>query len=285
MINHLDLFTGYGGFSIPAEKYNIKTIGHAEIDKYASGVLKYRFPNIPNFGDVSEIKARDFSKPIHIVTGGTPCQDLSVAGKGAGLDGTRSGLFFHFIRLVKEIQPTYLIWENVKGAFSSQKGWDFATVQIEMAEAGYDVQWLTLNAKDYGVPQNRERVFIIGTRTQSSQKILRIPTLATTNYSKAKHNIKAVPLKFLNRNGKQLPNNYVFTIDTANTGGIFQDGHIRKLMPVECERLMGLQDNWTQFGILNKQIIEISDTQRYKMCGNGVVVNIVDFLYEQIFQK
>lgn len=162
-MKHLDLFSGYGGFTIPATKYGIETIGFSEIDKYASSLLNYHYPNIKNYGDITKIKAEDLPT-VDIITGGSPCQDLSVAGKGAGLNGERSGLFFHFIRLVKEKQPTYFVWENVKGALSSQGGWDFARVQIEMEQAGYDVWWQLINAKDFGVPQNRERIFAIGFR-------------------------------------------------------------------------------------------------------------------------
>ena len=85
-----------------------------------------------------------------------------MAGKQAGLGGARSGLFFQFIWLLKEKQPANFIWENVKGTLSSSDGWDFARVQIEMAEAGYAFQWQVLNAKYFGVPQSRERVFVIG---------------------------------------------------------------------------------------------------------------------------
>lgn len=170
-MKHLDLFSGYGGFTIPGEKYGIETIAFSEIDKYACSVLNYHYPNIKNYGDITKIKGEDLPT-VDIITGGSPCQDLSVAGKGAGLNGERSGLFFHFIRLIKEKQPTYFVWENVKGALSSSKGWDFARVQIEMEQAGYDVQWQVINAKDFGVPQNRDRIFAIGTRKGSGREIL-----------------------------------------------------------------------------------------------------------------
>jgi len=390
-MKHLDLFSGYGGFTIPAEKYGIKTVNFSEVDKYANAVLKYRFSDIGNLGDVSQIKKGDVSQPIDIITGGTPCQDLSVAGKGAGLDGARSGLFFHFIRLISEIQPTYFVWENVKGAFSSNKGWDFATVQIEMEQAGYDVWWQLLNAKDFGVPQNRERIFAIGIRKGSGREILferiggeedtttqeQVSSTIHAGYYKQGGRDQQYINKIVNtghdgtniygtdgiapsQKGNYLPRERVFdakgnsrAVSTVgsqhpmyavpNSNGnvhsldanywkgsnnpnksrrsqvivprkrrtefdlqeqsstltphyrglpdgdgrpaILEDMRIRRLTPTECERLMGLEDGWTAKGFIDGEEVEISDTQRYKMCGNGVVVNSVDYIYSLLKEE
>ncbi len=426
-LKHLDLFSGYGGFTISAQKLGWETIGFSEIDKYACSVLNYHYPNIKNYGDITKIKGEDLPA-VDIITGGSPCQDLSVAGKGAGLDGARSGLFFHFIRLIKEKQPTYFIWENVKGAFSSSKGWDFARVQIEMEQAGYDVWWQLINAKDFGVPQNRERIFAIGIRKGSGREILFEQRESEQNigeagaviyrgrpnmpYEKGKRtlryekydnecpaltqncatgdqmNMVAIPnsngnihsldanywkgsnnpnksrrsqvivhnlqprspnrpslLKNKNAGGSghlQREDGVTYTVDTGCTQGVavpmrwsrnekgkqarreaqkngkdytpFNKGHreltesredvsgcitnalnkdsllkqdmrIRRLTPTECERLMGLEDGWTSKGIIDGKEVDISDTQRYKMCGNGVVVSCVDYIYNLIIKS
>jgi DNA (cytosine-5)-methyltransferase 1 len=107
-MKHLDLFSGYGGFTIAAQKKSWDTIGHSEIDKYANAVLEYNF-NIKNYGSVCDIDFKQFRGEINIITGGTPCQDLSVAEKGAGLEGKRSGLFFEFIRALTESEATYFV--------------------------------------------------------------------------------------------------------------------------------------------------------------------------------
>ena len=145
-------------------------VGFSEIDKYASQVLKYHHPNIKNYGNIKEI---DWSAvpDFDLLVGGSPCQDLSIAGKRAGLAGARSGLFTEYIRCLKEKKPQHFIWENVKGALSSNNGWDLAAVFFEMAEAGYSLQWQVLNAKHFGVPQNRERIFVIGTRGECGREV------------------------------------------------------------------------------------------------------------------
>lgn len=310
-MKHIDLFSGYGGFTVNAHRYGIETIAFSEIDKYASAVLAFNFPNIKNYGDITKIDFKQFNGEVDLITGGSPCQDLSVAGKQAGLEGARSGLFFEFIRAVTESNPRYFIWENVKGALSSNKGWDFASVQIEMAKAGYNVQWVVLNAKDYGVPQNRERIFAIGTRGDCRRKVLHIAEgtgQAPKRVKDARPKVSDAERIYYTDGSSPSQKalggglgaktglyaigmcesdpkitNEVRTIQAryhkgysnrkAETSGVLSNMRIRRLTPVECERLMGLPDGWTS----NNG--EISDTQRYKMCGNGVVVDVVDFIY------
>jgi DNA (cytosine-5)-methyltransferase 1 len=203
-MKHFDLFSGYGGFTIALnniygisneveqrrcgqekdeletslplpssqsnERQSAATIGFSEIDKYASAVLKYHWPNTKNYGDISKINWSEVPD-FDLLTGGSPCQDLSIAGKRKGLEGARSGLFYEYLRAVKEKKPKYFIWENVKGALSSRSGWDFAAVINEMAEAGYSLWWQVLNAKDFGVPQNRERIFVVGFRDRPAPEV------------------------------------------------------------------------------------------------------------------
>ena len=161
-MKYFDAFTGVGGFSLGIEKaIKTKCVGFSEIDKYAKQVLKYRYPNIKNYGDISKINWSEVPD-FDLLTGGSPCQDFSIAGKRAGLGGARSSLAWEFIRCLKEKKPRHFIWENVKGVMSSRSGWDFANLLVAFSEAGYSLWWQVLNAKDFGVPQNRERVFVVG---------------------------------------------------------------------------------------------------------------------------
>ena len=353
-MKHFDLFSGYGGFSIACENNGIKTVGFSEIDKYASAVLKYHWPKVKNYGDISKINTEELPD-FDLLTGGSPCQDLSIAGKRRGLAGQRSGLFMEYIRILNAKKPQYFIWENVKGALSSNYGFDFAVVLNEFSKAGYSLWWQVLNAKDFGVPQNRERIFIIGFRDGSPREVFFerkdcqkdnvIPTI-TARYYEGQANGAYIgnkaKLKELTKNQSQgyrvydtdgisvniasqagglgaKTGLYAFPTNTKrgvaygeegdginlsfpksktrrgrvikkvsptcqcnNSIGTLQNSKIRRLTPRECERLMGLPDDWTAKGIINDKEIEISDSQRYKLCGNGVVVNVVEILLKEI---
>lgn len=143
-------------------------VGFSEIDKYASQVLKYHYPNIKNYGDCTKINWSEVPD-FDLLCGGSPCQDFSIAGKRAGIEGKRSGLVWEYIRCLEEKKPKYFIFENVKGLLSSGAGLHLATILSAFSEAGYSLWWQVLNAKDFGVPQNRERIFVVGYRTDIGQ--------------------------------------------------------------------------------------------------------------------
>ena len=161
----VSLFAGVGGFDLAARNVGIPTIAAVEIDPHARGVLAHQFPETRLFEDVTKVTGKELLDGYTgsvILTGGFPCQDLSVAGKRAGLGGERSGLFWHIIRIAKEIQPKWLILENVPGLLSSNNGRDMGTVIGALVEIGYGVAYRVLDAQFFGVPQRRRRVFIVG---------------------------------------------------------------------------------------------------------------------------
>ncbi len=159
-MRHASFFSGVGGLDLGFERAGIKTVSVCEIDPYASSVLAERFPEAPNLGSITEINADDIPE-ADIWSGGFPCQDLSVAGKRAGFAGKRSSLAFTFLDLVERRRPRWLVLENVPGLFSSNHGADFARLLHEMEQLGYSVAWRTLDARYFGVPQRRRRVFIV----------------------------------------------------------------------------------------------------------------------------
>ena len=172
MLTGVSLFAGVGGFELAMQRNGVKVVASVEIDKKCQEVLAHRFPMSKIFDDVTTVKGSDlidagFTPSTGIITGGFPCQDLSVAGKRAGLAGARSGLFWEIARLVEETQTEYAILENVPGLLSSNGGKDFGIVLGTMADLGYSVAWRVLDAQYFGVPQRRKRVFIACRRASS----------------------------------------------------------------------------------------------------------------------
>ena len=176
----LDLCAGIGGFRLGLESAGFKCVGFCEIDKFAVKSYKAMFDTEGEWykDDITKLKGEDVPY-ADIWTFGFPCQDISIAGKQRGLSGKRSGIYFSIIDLIKSKEekdkPTFLIIENVKNLLSINGGWDFRKVLSELDEAGYDAIWQVLNSKDFGVPQNRERVFIIANlRSRGRREILPI---------------------------------------------------------------------------------------------------------------
>ena len=166
-ITAVSLFAGVGGFDLALERNGVKVVASVEIDKKASAVLAQHFPNSKLFGDITEVTgeqliAAGFDPRNGIITGGFPCQDLSVAGKRSGLAGKRSGLFWEICRLLDETRAQNFILENVPGLLSSNNGRDMAAVIEALVERGYGIAWRVLDAQYFGVPQRRKRVFIVG---------------------------------------------------------------------------------------------------------------------------
>jgi DNA (cytosine-5)-methyltransferase 1 len=156
----LDLFSGIGGFSIGLEKAGFETVAFCEIDKKARAVLKKHWPDVQIFEDVSQLtkeKLDEHGISVDVICGGFPCQDISVAGKGAGLEGQRSGLWYEYNRLIKELTPQWVIIENVSALRS--RGLD--AVLRSLFEIGYDAEWHCIPASAVGAPHQRDRIWIV----------------------------------------------------------------------------------------------------------------------------
>lgn len=350
-MKYFESFAGVGGIGLGLPK-DWECVGFSEIDKYASQVLKFHYPNIQNYGDIKSIKWNEVPD-FDLFIGGSPCQDLSNAGVRRGLEGGRSSLFFEYVRALREKHPSYFLWENVEGALNSSEGWDFAEVQVNLAESGYELWGQVLNSVDFLVSQNRERIFILGSRDGSPKEILFVPESNKEHIRKANFQRSTNTLTGRSAGGGNPRGNYIKQLNqpthsndrvydpsgiapTLNTmqggnrqpfirvtkdgfhmarndkkkssiqgthvtfkGGVshaLQTGHvpmvlsskdeIRRLTPRECERLMSWPDDWTRYGINEKEeTIEISDSQRYKMCGNGVVSKVVKGIFDVQFIK
>ncbi len=240
--------------------------------------------------------------PEHdLLTAGFPCQSFSIAGKRGGFEDTRGTLFFEICRILRVKGTKYVLLENVKGLLSHDDGTTFQTIIGTLDELGYDCQWQVLNSKDYGVPQNRERVFIIGhLRGQPRPKVFPIGETDTvytesdgqvchaidSNYHKGWLDNQQRTMVFIRgvmgednkkwlEDGKDFSRNFPQGQRVYSVDGISAQParNIRRLTPTECERLQGFPDGWTE---------GISDTQRYKCLGNAVTVNVIEAIGRQL---
>lgn len=291
-MKYLSLFTGIGGFELGIGAEH-ECVGYSEIDKYATQIYQKHFPEHHNYGDITKIK-EDELPDFDLLCGGFPCQAFSIAGKRKGFEDTRGTLFFDIARILRTKRPRLLLLENVKGLLSHDGGRTFATIVSSLTDLGYDLQWQVLNSKNFGVPQNRERVLIVGHLRGTPRpevfpfgKNDAVPNgenepnerrpQAEVSHTLRGSNVKA-DQAFIVHNvyggfGEEKVREFRDhspTIRTPQGGGHIPnvvDGiRVRRLTPTECERLQGFPDGWTE---------GVSDTQRYKTLGNAVTTNVI----------
>jgi DNA (cytosine-5)-methyltransferase 1 len=336
-INYIDLFSGIGGFHLGLLQagFEFGWTGHSEIDKYANQVYRKHFSESEDLGDVRTIDLSRLPRRINLITFGFPCQDLSVAGKRGGISAKRSGLFFDAMRIIEATTPDIFIFENVKGLFSSGNGRDFQTVLQTIADLGiYECQWQLLNTRWF-LPQNRERVYLVGS-LRGNRRPEVFPIGEGNKASSGEHREEAflqhqhsssITSRQFKGGGQLLQ---VGNVDTKGNNSIWgrvyspegvaatltdggglgaktglyevspcvrsehhntADIHfihiddpynekmtkyttgIRRLTPIECERLQGFPDGWTE---------GLSDSQRYKCLGNAVSVPVVKTIGERL---
>lgn len=168
-LRSLDLFSGIGGITLGFERAGIKTVAFCEIDEGCIRVLNKHWPSVPIFGDIRSLHASDVPEDIDIITGGFPCQDLSSAGRGRGLNAARSGLWWEMLRIVGEVRPRYVVVENVRNLLSSGKSW-FGAFLRSLAEVGYDAEWSCIPAAYAGACHIRDRVFVVAYPSENGSK-------------------------------------------------------------------------------------------------------------------
>ena len=266
-INQLDLFSGIGGFHLGFERAGYEVTSYfSEIDQHAIAVYKHQFPTSTYVGSVTNVRGADLPR-IDLITFGSPCQDFSLAGKRLGMEGQRSSLVLEAIRLISECRPSVFVWENVKGTFSSNDGADFwAIIQAFTDIGGYRLEWQLLNTSWF-LPQNRERIYLVGYSTTTGGDWRGVFPIATNN-QEADSNTQCS-----HQSAQTLTARYFAS--TAQGTYIGERDKVRRLTPIECERLQGFPDNHTAFGNYDGVVKPMSNTQRYKQCGNAVTVDVV----------
>lgn len=307
-MNFLDLFSGIGGFRLGLERNDHTPVGYVEIDKFARQSYNAMFDTSGEWTatyitKVTDEEWRRFNGKVDIIAGGFPCQAFSIAGKRMGfLDNTKGTLFFEIARAAQQIKPRYLFLENVKGLLNHDGGNTFRTILNTLDELGYDVEWRVLNSKNFGVPQNRERVYIIGHLREDSgrevfpffgengeadQSIVNaknnssdgIPKVMVKEATKKGYDIATVgdSINISQPNSKtrrgRVGHGIANTLVTgAEQATLTSDGRIRMLTPRECWRLQAFPDE-----LFDKaKSAGLSDSQLYKQAGNSVTVNVIE---------
>jgi len=375
----IDLFAGIGGFRYGLQKVEIESesssdhesgasqhgqrafhcVWSNEWDKYANQIYTKHFGECDS-RDIRTVDTKDI--PDHdLLCAGFPCQSFSIAGKRLGFEDTRGTMFFEIARIIRDKRPRYFLLENVKGLLSHDEGKTFQTILGVLSDLGYEYQWQVLNSKNFGVPQNRERVFIVGHLRETSrpevlpigesysishqtkyaeqagrsrisstidarygslrnsgetylhyiggikgkrdmwlkdnkqnsrnfsqgQRVYSSDGIASTIAGNAgglggKTGLYAIPVLTPDRmekrqNGRRFKNDGdpAFTLTSQDKHGVYDGLSIRRLTPVECERLQGFPDNWTE---------GISDTQRYKCLGNAVTTLVIAEIGRKLIQ-
>lgn len=312
-MRYVELFAGAGGLSMGLEAAGMHPVAHAEIEPHARAVLRHHWPDTPLHGDVTQVDWTQYAGQVDLVAGGSPCQDLSVAGKRAGLAGARSGLFYDLIRAWHETGATYCLWENVDGARSSNNGEDFAAVLSAFVGATVAVPsdgwrgggvaagrtgvaaWRVLDLQHFGPPQRRRRVFILAARTGGADpaEILALASRVCGHPSPRQQSRQGAARRAAG--GAQEPIHPTLnTSHFSKHAGCNQHvtelavvlpslGRPRRLTPLECERLMGWPDRHTAQGVREDgTAYALSDTARYRLCGNGVGTPVAAWIGRQI---
>ena len=305
----IDLFAGLGGFRIALESLGAKCVYSNEWDKFAKEVYYNNFGDIPD-DDITKVDERLI--PDHdILCAGFPCQSFSISGKQNGFDDDRGNLFFDIIRIIKHKKTKIIFMENVKNLVSHNNGKTLLTIKNEIQKLGYSFYYKVLNATDYGIPQKRERIYIVCFRNDLNIKNFKFPEpvklmkhledllldnnqipnnfyinrddIVIKNTKDNQYSNKSIKLGIVNKGGQgeriYSTKGVAITLSAygggvfSKTGGYFIDGKYRKLMPRECARIMGYPDS---FKIINNK------NQAYKQFGNSVVIDVLQYIAIQI---
>lgn len=272
------MFSGIGGFELGIQRIlpDATCVGYSEIDKYAIQVYERRFNGHKNYGDATKINARDLPD-FDLLVGGFPCQAFSIAGKRKGFEDTRGTLFFDIARILAEKRPRHLVLENVKGLLSHEQGETFQTILGVLADLGYRVEWQVLNSKDFGVPQNRERVYIVGhIGGECSGQVFPIGgTNKKSNFVlPAKGVQKRKEARFNTIKYEDSKNSVDDYIKSNNWEDYVYDSAMRRLTPLECERLQGFPDGFTELGIDTKELVTYKKYGNIELCNKAQIEKI-----------
>ncbi len=354
-MKYLSVCSGIEAATVAWHSLGWNPIGFSEIEKFPSQLLAYHYPNVTNYGDMTKFKEWNINESVNLLVGGTPCQSFSVAGLRKGLEDPRGNLMLTYLAMADHFKPKWLLWENVPGVLSSNRGRDFAALLQGLAELGYGFAYRVLDAQYFGVPQRRRRVFVVGClgdwrsaakvlfeseslcrditpsrETRKSSADWPKDCASTLNasfgskqglenqhinsgaplftYGLAENIIGRKPENGGNGNGYSEDVMYTlnatgvhgvahafkirggcagggkgylgsdevaFTLSTNQDQQLFNNMRIRRITPMECERLQGFPDDYTNTPTS-------SDSTRYKALGNSMAVPVMSWIGKRI---
>jgi DNA (cytosine-5)-methyltransferase 1 len=356
-MNYLSVCSGIEAATVAWHDMGWNPVGFSEIEKFPSELLKHHYSNVTNYGDMTKFKEWNINEPVNLLVGGTPCQSFSIAGLRKGLEDPRGNLMLTYLSMADYFKPKWILWENVPGVLSSNRGHDFAALLQGLAKIGYGFAYRVLDAQYFGVPQRRRRVFVVGCLGdwRSAAKVLfeseSLCRDITPSRSKGEEVTGTLTRGFGDRGcdldqiasgGYKIDvyreadlHNYkndestgtlrasggclgggkgylgsdetAFTLSTtqdqqiavgfkettdcltaaygtkwngnasSTNGSLFakQDMRVRRLTPMECERLQGFPDNYTNIPTSN-------DTTRYRALGNSMAVPVMKWIGNKI---
>lgn len=290
----LDLFSGIGAFSLGLEFAGFNTVAFCEFEDAPKRVIKRHYPMTPIYDDVRTLTNQrlkdDGIKPIDVICGGFPCQDISIAGKGVGLSGDKSGLWYEYKRIINDVRPKYAIVENV----SALLGRGLSTILGGLAEIGYDAAWTVYDSQYFGVPQRRRRVYIVAVRDgipagtdifnlsgrstgQCRQEVDSIDSKRQWHFKEGEGVTKETSFYTRQRSDEFACTGLSSTLAKRDyksfTDLIVTDDRIRRVTPTERLRLQGIPDPWLDGA-------ELSESDKFRL--NGMTVPVVKHIGEQI---
>lgn len=305
-MNYLSVCSGIEAASVAWKPLGWNPIAFSEIDKFASSVLAHHWPEVPNLGDMKNYEKWISIEP-ELIIGGTPCQSYSTCGLRQGLRDPRGNLTLVFLAMVKKFNPDWVVWENVPGILSDQTN-AFGQFINGLEECGYNCAWRVLDSQYFGVPQRRRRVYVVASirekphpanvlfEAQSFAKLERNSNgrqsskqgkgiIEKRSYFNHRKTIKS-KIIVTNHGGKNWTNFDDVVFPTLTTGGrktlICDSNKIRKITPIECERLQGFPENYTKIPFKGKLSEKSSRNKRYKACGNSMTVPVVQWIGKRI---
>ena len=303
-MNYLSVCSGIEAATVAWHDMEWNPVGFSEIEKFPSQLLAHHYPNVTNYGDMTKFKEWNINEPVNLLVGGTPCQSFSVAGLRKGLDDPRGNLMLTYLAMADHFKPKWLLWENVPGVLSSNRGIDFAALLQGLAQLGYGFAYRVLDAQHFGVPQRRRRVFVVGCLGDwrsaakvlfESESLCRDITPSREKGQEVANCLTKSPSSYSSFNPARSEGNAVICADVAptmtsngppysRTGNSYVESEalvtnnnmrVRRITPMECERLQGFPDNYTNTPTS-------SDATRYKALGNSMAVPVMKWIGQRI---